>query len=110
MTEKQQEESKIDRSNLLTKLSKIAPNRTDRFFYSSLALQHDLNHHYNDRLKDLEEIAFNYKLEYTVLYLGDDILEDEIKVIEQLDDYGSEGWELVTVSESIAFFKRRSLC
>ena len=110
MTEKHQEESKMDRSNLLTKLSKIAPNRTDRFFYSSLALQHDLNHHYNDRIKDLEEIAFNYKLEYTVLYLGEDILEDEIKAIEQLDDYGSEGWELVTVSDSIAFFKRRSLC
>ena len=99
--------------------------------YGALALQVSLNKHYNERLQELERIVLhgvrieyedeiededdivvgqrmeNPRWEYATFFFEKDVFENEAKVVEDLDGYGKEGWELVTVSNSIAFFKRR---
>lgn len=44
------------------------------------------------------------KWQYDIYYLGS--MWDEAKVLEVLDSYGKDGWELVSVDRKIAYFKR----
>lgn len=79
---------------------------TDEVFYKEMALRQEnpSSFTYPEILKKFFPMAEEetYKWEYTGLDLQVNIIPKK-----ELDKWGDDGWELVTVENGIAYFKRR---
>ena len=122
------EENKPDLEGYYDHMSEHSRDETLRKLYSVLAAQTNLNNHYNERLQELERIVLhgvrieyededeieyedgiipgqrmeNPRWEYATFFFDKDVFENEDKVLEDLNGYGKEGWELVSISDALA--------
>ena len=114
------EQEKPDLHRYFSSMAKHSTDEDISKLYGALALQVSLNEHYNERLQELERIVLhgvrieyeddivvgqcseNPKWEYATFFFDKDVFENEDKVLEDLDRYGKEGWEVVSISDSLA--------
>ena len=114
------EQKKPDLHSYYNSMAKHSTDENISKLYDALALQVSLNKHYNERLQELERIVLhgvrieyeddivvgqrmeNPRWEYATFFFDKDVFENEDKVLEDLDGYGKEGWEVVSISDSLA--------
>ena len=101
------EQEKPDLHRYYNSMAKHSTDENISKLYDALALQVRLNEHYNERLQELEsrlldDAEDNPKWEYATFFFDRDVFENEDKVLEDLDGYGKEGWEVVSISDSLA--------
>ena len=101
------EQEKPDLHRYYNSMAKHSTDENISKLYGALALQVRLNEHYNERLQELEsrlldDVEENPKWEYATFFFDKDVFENEDKVLEDLDGYGKEGWEVVSITDSIA--------
>ena len=118
------EQEKPDLHSYYNSMARHSTDENIGKLYGALALQVSLNKHYNERLQELERIVLhgvrieyededdilvgqrmeNPRWEYATFFFDKDVFENEDKVLENLNSYGKEGWELVSISDSLAHY------